>query len=65
MMRVRQSEVGVVIFSHFFLHDPLDAEKHAKLGRYCWACMHAFQKSLGYVILMKFDKHIIDVTVEI
>ena len=34
MMHVRQSVVGVVIFSHFFIHDPADAEKLAQFGKY-------------------------------
>ena len=34
MMHVRQSVVGVVIFSHFLLHDPADAEKRAQFGKY-------------------------------
>ena len=29
MRHVRQSVGGVVIFSHFFLYDPADAEKRA------------------------------------
>ena len=33
MTHVRQSVVGVVIFSHFFLHDPANAEKRAKFGQ--------------------------------
>ena len=42
MTHVRQSVVGVVIVSHFFLHDPADAEKHANLVNIdgqC-TCMH-------------------------
>ena len=26
--------VAAVMVSHFFLHDPADAEKHAKSGKY-------------------------------
>ena len=46
MTHVRQSVVGVVIFSLFFLHDPVDAEKHTKFGQYWRGSaqlhMHAF-----------------------
>ena len=43
MMHVRQSVVGVVIFSHFFLHDPANAEKRAQFGQYLGSeHMHAF-----------------------
>ena len=34
MTHVRQSVVGVVIFSHFFLDDPADAEKRAQFGEF-------------------------------
>ena len=34
MTHVRQSVVGVVIFSNFFLYDPVDAEKRAQFGEY-------------------------------
>ena len=34
MTHVRQSVVGVVIFRHFFLHDPANAEKRAQFGQY-------------------------------
>ena len=30
----RQSVVGVVIFRHFFLHDPANAEKRVQFGKY-------------------------------
>ena len=43
MTHVRQSVVGVLIFSHFFLHDPADAETGAQFGEYCGAVhKHAF-----------------------
>ena len=43
MTHVRQSVVGVVIFRHFFLHDPANTEKRAQFGEYCGAVhMHAF-----------------------
>ena len=34
MTHVRQSVVGVVIFSHLFLPDPAVAEKSAQFGKY-------------------------------
>ena len=34
MTRVRQSVVGVVMFSHFWLNDPADAEKRAQFSVY-------------------------------
>ena len=37
MTHVRQSVVGVVIYSHFFLHDPVNAEKRAQFGQFLWA----------------------------
>ena len=43
MTHVRQSVVGVVIFSQFVLHDPANAEKRAQFGKYLGAVhMHAF-----------------------
>ena len=34
MTHVKQSVVGIVIFRHFFLHDPANAERRAKFGQY-------------------------------
>ena len=34
MTHVWQSVVGVVIFRHFVLHDPANAEKRAQFGQY-------------------------------
>ena len=33
VVSVHVSVVGVVIFSHFFLHDPANAEKRAQFGQ--------------------------------
>ena len=34
MTHVRQSVIGVVIFSHFFLRYPVNAETRAQFGQY-------------------------------
>ena len=34
MTHVRQSVVGIVIFSNLFLHEPANAEKRAQFGKY-------------------------------
>ena len=41
MTRVMQSVVGVVIYSHVFLNDSADAEKHAKCCQIDGQCAHA------------------------
>ena len=54
MTRVRQSVVGVVIFSHFFLHET-NLQNLVNIDGQC-TCMHF------NVRLTKFDQQISDMT---
>ena len=56
--------LGKVELAYDFLaFSPANAEKRAQFGQYLGAVhMHAFQDSLIYAFVTKFDQHISDMT---
>ena len=49
MTGVRQIVVGVVSFSHFFLHEPADAEKTCKILSVLKGSAHAYILKACYI----------------
>ena len=57
------SVVGVLIFSHFFLHDPANAEKRAQFGKILRGSTHAcILREPEICFLTEFDQRISDMT---